>query len=111
MKNYFFPKSVGEQWIDALRSGKYKQGYNNLYSAGRYCALGVLGKCLNFPIEKEGGTALNHFIKEEKLRNSLIQPVKNRTFETQIMYMNDQYKKTFEEIADWLEQNLELEDE
>jgi hypothetical protein len=32
----------GKQWVDALRSGKYKQGRKRLRHAGRHCCLGVL---------------------------------------------------------------------
>ena len=35
-------KNVKEKWIAALRSGKYKQGRNNLNNNGAYCCLGVL---------------------------------------------------------------------
>lgn len=31
-----------QKWIEALRSGKYKQGKKRLRHAGRYCCLGVL---------------------------------------------------------------------
>jgi hypothetical protein len=35
-------REVAEQWVAALRSGKYKQGRNYLNSNGSYCCLGVL---------------------------------------------------------------------
>jgi hypothetical protein len=31
-----------QKWVDALRSGKYEQGFSGLYTSGsRYCCLGV----------------------------------------------------------------------
>jgi hypothetical protein len=34
---------IKQKWVDALRSGKYKQGIEELKdSEGRYCCLGVL---------------------------------------------------------------------
>jgi hypothetical protein len=35
-------KANRRKWVEALRSGKYEQGKNNLYCEGRYCCLGVL---------------------------------------------------------------------
>jgi hypothetical protein len=34
--------SIKQAWIDALRSGNYKQGYGNLRQGDYYCCLGVL---------------------------------------------------------------------
>lgn len=36
-------KAQKAKWIEALRSGKYQQGKDMLYRAGRYCCLGVAG--------------------------------------------------------------------
>lgn len=36
------PRELKEKWIEALRSGKYKQGYGVLKTKGEYCCLGVL---------------------------------------------------------------------
>lgn len=33
---------VKARWVEALRSGNYKQGKQALYHAGRFCCLGVL---------------------------------------------------------------------
>ncbi len=40
-KEFRLPKEFVEDWITALRSGKYKQGQGELYSEGKYCCLGV----------------------------------------------------------------------
>jgi hypothetical protein len=41
-----------KKWVDALRSGKYKQGKGSLRSAnGAYCCLGVLCDVMNIPSE------------------------------------------------------------
>lgn len=37
-------KKLARKWVDALRSGKYKQGKAALFSDGKYCCLGVLAK-------------------------------------------------------------------
>ena len=33
---------IKKRWVDALRSGQYKQGQNRLKSGDRFCCLGVL---------------------------------------------------------------------
>src|SRR3990167_1245866 len=33
---------IKAQWVAALRSGRYTQGYGKLRSGGKYCCLGVL---------------------------------------------------------------------
>jgi hypothetical protein len=35
-------KEIKDQWLEALRSGDYVQGYTYLEYGGRYCCLGVL---------------------------------------------------------------------
>lgn len=36
------PEQVRAKWVEALRSGDYKQGQNRLNTSGRLCCLGVL---------------------------------------------------------------------
>ena len=43
-------KRQATKWVKALRSGKYQQGKEVLFSEGRYCCLGVL--CEISEIEK-----------------------------------------------------------
>lgn len=35
-------EDVKRQWVSALRSGEYEQGYERLKGDGRFCCLGVL---------------------------------------------------------------------
>lgn len=35
-------KKIAERWVEALRSGKYKQGKHALRSGDKFCCLGVL---------------------------------------------------------------------
>lgn len=68
-KRYIKPKlPMGKQWVEALRSGRYKQGVNKLCGTvnpisndGKpkdpefcYCCLGVLSKIQNRLVEKDG---------------------------------------------------------
>lgn len=44
-----FPKDVKEKWLEALKSGKYKQGFNTLEdcSTNSFCCIGVLGDIMD----------------------------------------------------------------
>ena len=43
-------KRIKKKWVDALRSGKYKQGQGRLKGVDdTYCCLGVLCKIANIP--------------------------------------------------------------
>lgn len=33
---------IKKKWVEALRSGRYKQGYGRLHGDNNYCCLGVL---------------------------------------------------------------------
>lgn len=89
-------KELAVKWIEALRSGKYKQGRSRLKHSGRYCCLGVL-------CEVAGYTPKRHDVDlcltplSEKLPKSI---------ESDCIYMNDSKRKSFAEIADYIEANL-----
>lgn len=97
---------VKTKWLEALRSGKYKQGRGKLCSADReYCCLGVLIDVMGLWDDKDypgdlraGGHSGILCYKHETeldLRDTDI-----------LMGMNDRDGKTFLEIADWIEENL-----
>jgi hypothetical protein len=49
------PKPILRKWLKALRSGKYKQGRNQLMNErGGFCCLGVLQHCLTGAVEMKG---------------------------------------------------------
>lgn len=102
---------VAKQWIAALRSGNYQQGFGQLHKNGAFCALGVL--C---DIVKPGGwkkdvivggmqmdcqaTKLSHDLLEQAgIRNS---DVRLRDGQP-IVYLNDKARLTFAELADMIE--------
>lgn len=72
-------------WIDALRSGKYKQVYGTVVGPSPHhtCAIGVL-----FHIDP--------------LERLAIRPSLGRC----IVELNDYERLTFPEIADWIEDNV-----
>jgi len=107
-------KSVKKRWVKALRSGKYKQGVYALCAydeddALRYCCLGVLVE------EEVGGHWILHqdfgtysldgysdvFPDEAAKEIGLSDAAHDK-----LTQLNDISGKSFEEIADWIEENL-----
>jgi len=108
-----------QKWVDALRSGEYKQGTGELHNieADTYCCLGVVcevikpkgwdGLCLT-GLDRDGEFA--------RLQNFLTQDVLDllNVTETQasiLWQMNDGFvivdqPKSFDEIATYIEENL-----
>lgn len=122
-KKYQLPKEFAQKWIAALRSGEYMQCRSALGdSIGGYCCLGLagvlcgatdemyrvnesrstflyndaqhypsnieMGVYLRIPEGLKGGPSYNHLVDK-------------------LSVMNDA-GKSFPEIADWIEQNVEF---
>lgn len=86
-------KKDKEKWVAALRSGMYKQGKEALYNkkGNSFCCLGVardLGLGRKRP-------------KYQVLTKEFLTPKEQAILAT----MND-LGNTFEQIADWIEENL-----
>ena len=106
------------RWTARLRSGEYRQGKGALRKLGKdsdsFCCLGVLCE-----IAVEDGKA--HLSKQHEVvgwnynynqENSLL-PIELHAWSgiclddrEELMSMNDAAGKTFEEIADWIDENL-----
>ncbi len=99
------------KWIKALRSGEYRQGRACLYSVdddgqGSFCCLGVFADVIIAPsrlevIHGEGVVrgAAHGFLPA--LWKGLSQWVQEK-----LVYLNDEEMYTFDQIADWIEENL-----
>lgn len=116
---------IVKEWINKLRSGKFKQGVGNLCSVDPkgnflYCCLGVLFETLiekEFPVKKSDlpndgsyGSATYEFKKErdacclsEKVRESI--GMTEDTMQT-LIDKNDIGEKSFKQIATYIEKNL-----
>jgi hypothetical protein len=81
--------SVRNRWVEALRSGHYKQARYFLRADGAYCALGVL--C--FSLEDT-----DSYIELGDLRGT-------------IAGLNDDIGMSFPEIATWIEKHVPVEDD
>jgi len=107
------PIEFKKKWVEALRSGKYKQGKGALHRRNCFCCLGVV--CMLFDISPtqlgEAGYIQNRddkytvdadvsmipdLIKGDNIENEIVTFISNS---------NDS-GSTFEEIADWIEINL-----
>lgn len=89
-------KELAVKWIEALRSGKYKQGRSRLKHAGRHCCLGVLCEVAGYKIKRHD-VDLCLTPLSEKLPKSI---------ESDCIDLNDSDRASFAEIADFLEANL-----
>lgn len=107
---------VKEKWLEALRSGRYKQGYSNLKNSDdQYCCLGVL-------CDLHGKETGNEFTGRYYLRDryslpeevvswsglsgpwaAIPEPINDHN---SLADMNDKFKFTFHQIADIIEKQL-----
>lgn len=106
-KKYQLPREFATKWVEALRSGKYRQGKGRLKNNDSYCCLGVA-------CEISGATErqINHYAYIPK-RSTVNVPTLLKSgcgvkgLICTISTMNDS-GNTFLEIADWIEQNIEF---
>ena len=112
---------VKAKWLKALRSGEYDQTRGKLLrrtsSGDRFCCLGVL---CNLYAQEHPGTGfrkenLSFFgrtydIPSEVADWAMLTDVpKSYTYlpaELHLSYMNDDEEKNFNQIADWIKENL-----
>ena len=109
---------VKMRWLEALRSGKYQQGGGYLRqkspAGDKFCCLGVLIDILDpngwvdgqmeGVYEHDGRTAIPNLRIEE------LAGIERKNFASPDWYcrlpaMNDEGNKSFEEIADYIEEN------
>jgi hypothetical protein len=105
-----------DEWIEALKSGNYKQGryqlksFNFKSSEFRYCCLGVLADINDIEIFHEGAALLSQYTTENN-ENCVIKHFTNTNNDefNQMMFaqLNDIQNKSFEEIADYILENKE----
>ena len=130
-------RELRDRWCAALRSGKYKQGKGHLHQGRKFCCLGVLADIEGAEWELYDdkvtpriyysptvGVQNLYFAASKRfgLRDST-EPEAPIRFVTILILMNDGATKgdaevfnlipdksyTFEEIADWIEQNIPAE--
>lgn len=116
------PKLFKRKWVEALRSGEYKQGRASLKEETEkgytYCCLGVAAEIAGckFTMSYDGGGA---FIEGKSRKNGIKnpKPVRGYTKVPKLLHgsegipaklanFNDQSKWSFKKIAAWIEKNL-----
>ncbi len=99
---------IKQQWVEALRSGKFVQGDTFLQRKGKYCCLGVL--CVVQGYEPEANLPLFKFGTDESpLKTSTLPDELSAGLDGEAMSelagMNDR-GWTFEAIATFIEEKL-----
>ena len=92
-----------KDWLVALRSGDFTQGTGRLFSDGCYCCLGVLAKVANLPMDNEGKLKCDAHTSWSMIPSGL--HILSPTIQQQLIKMNDGVKD-FDQIADWIEENI-----
>lgn len=87
-------KQLRDEWVAALRSGKYKQTTGALFRGEACCCLGVL--CRVAGVESLAVPAMTDIWERR--------PYKRIGYD--LVGMNDNERRSFAEIADWIEANL-----
>lgn len=106
------PEDFKKKWVDALRSGKYKQGKGMLYNGSNdsYCCLGVAAEVCGLDMVLHGEhAAIPNIRTQEIMKVDFKVPTEfanNQGLQNVLWRMNDEKDNTFEEIADYIEQNL-----
>lgn len=104
-------KELRKKWVEALRSGEYKQGRICLCNNNRYCCLGVLcdvaGADFIVYQHSSGVRQYEGFCSQLSTRLmervGLSTPFGSFGYRKSLIELNDRDKKTFKEIADIIE--------
>lgn len=99
-----------KKWLEALRSGEFKQGTSRLFNPEEksYCCLGLAGKLAEIPEEtlvNNNLVLLSHKGFSKCNLPSFFEKYDNEDIQRKLASMNDG-GFTFSEIADWIEENL-----
>jgi hypothetical protein len=120
MKKFSLPAPFAREWMNKLRSGDYKQGKGYLFNKDNFCCLGVAGVVCGVDASDMDNvcaiSSIFEFHEKDNPDDPLPKGVENvpdiLTLEdglTSILInMNDDEDKSFEEIADWIEENVEF---
>lgn len=88
------------KWVAALRSGEYRQVSGRLRKGDGFCCLGVLCTVADMPITQDGETLV------ETGDYGPLDALLGREHVLQLYRMNDNSRRSFQEIADYIEANL-----
>lgn len=99
------------KWIDALRSGKYKQGRYFLCNVDdEYCCLGVAAEVLGAKKQRAGRNTAYTFKTDDasstQIISHLFPDVISEPLEKELAHKNDADGYTFVQIADYIEAEI-----
>lgn len=104
---------IKQKWLTALRSGEYKQGRGNLHYKDEYCCLGVLcdlhAKETNSEWTNHDDYPYKYFYSTQLLPQQVCEWSGidiSLTVERDLICLNDSAGKSFNEIADFIEEKL-----
>lgn len=104
--DYKMDPELKQKWVDALRSGKYKQGEGLLRDKNdHYCCLGVLADVMGM----EWCYIRGRHSVEGSFTTELPSEILPLNFQGQLIEMNDGMgvpRRRFKTIAKWIEKNL-----
>ena len=109
MKKVIFTQKIKRAWINALRSGKYKQGTGLLYdpTTNCYCVMGVLGVICGY--DKSKLSKANSFFDKkvfQKIPDIFIGASHSPTVGGKLMILNDEKEMSFKWFASYIERYL-----
>lgn len=111
MKQYQLSREFAEKWLSALRANTYKQARRKLYDPIEkgFCCLGVACSIVSIPKSflLKNNTAL---LSSGQFDRKVLLPAGlkgDRDLNRALAQMNDN-GKSFSEIADWIEENVEF---
>ncbi len=110
-------KQLKEDWVKALRSGKYEQGQDYLCDEARYCCLGVLCEIHPEVTKKVNGAGVVTFttplgeIPDEEFQLHQLEFFGLQSIQQhKLVHMNDgtggEPRRSFSYIADYIEQDI-----
>jgi hypothetical protein len=111
-------KRLKKKWVKALRSGEYNQSIGRLQTRNEegvesFCCLGVLCEVAKVNVLEEAGTKYYSLGKKDGaeaytgLTQAMLDKWDINTYQqSNLIDLNDTKKKSFEEIADYIEENL-----
>lgn len=104
---------IKKQWVEALRSGRYKQGREALRTTdNRYCCLGVLADmCGQTWQHNTDRNEYGYVDKDGKLQfgildDNLLDKLDMTYGEQEILWEKNDDGETFPEIATYIERNM-----
>lgn len=97
-----------DAWCKALRSGEYRQGTGQLCGDHEYCCLGVLCDTIDPGSWKPGEGYNGKYMTWRNFFGNVPSGLLPINTQRDAINLNDSQGKSFTEIADWIEQNVEV---